>query len=125
VSVKVAIASSNRKYIGLHFGQASDFFIFEIKENGNSEFIGTRKNIPPSDDPNLLENHDKALAKSVDLISDCDVVLASQIGPSASKALLSCRVQSYSIHGLLIGKALKKSASSKLVSKPIPRLIIH
>ena len=125
MSLKVAIASSNGKFIDLHFGQAPNFLIFEIKENGDSEFIGVRKNIPPSDDPNLLENHDKALAKSVDLISDCDVVLASQIGPSASKALLSCEVQSYSIPGLLIEKALKKLASSKLVSKPVPRPIIH
>jgi Uncharacterized conserved protein len=125
MSLKVAIASSNGKYIDLHFGQAPDFLIFEIKENGDSEFIGVRKNIPPSDDPNLLENHDQALAKSVDLISDCDVVLASQIGPSASQALLSCNVQSYSIPGLLIEKALTKLASSKLVSKPIPKPIFH
>ncbi len=125
MSLKVAIASSNGKSIDLHFGQAPDFLIFEVKENGNFEFRGVRKNVPPSDDPNLLENHDKALAKSVNLISDCDVVLASQIGPSASKALLSCNVQSYSIPGLLIEKALNKLASSKLVSKPIPRPIIH
>ena len=125
MSLKVAIASSNGKSIDLHFGQAPDFLIFEIKENGDSEFIGVRKNIPPSDDPNLLENHDEALLKSVNLISDCDVVLASQIGPSASKALLSCEVQSYSIPGLLIEKALNKLASSKLVSKPIPRPIFH
>ncbi|WP_424354728.1 NifB/NifX family molybdenum-iron cluster-binding protein [Methanobacterium sp. MBAC-LM] len=123
--LKVAIASSDGKSIDLHFGQAPDFLIFEIKENGDSKFIEARKNIPPSDDPNLLENHDNALAKSVDLISDCDVVLASQIGPSASKAILSCSVQSYSIRGLLIEKALKKLASSKLVSKPVPRPIIH
>jgi len=29
--------------------------IFEIKENQNFEFIEVRKNIPPYDDPNLLE----------------------------------------------------------------------
>ena len=125
MSLKVAVASSNGKVIDLHFGQAPDFLIFEIKENGDSEFIEERKNIPPADDPNLLENHDKALAKSVDLISDCDVVLTSQIGPSASKALLSYEVQAYSIPGFMIEKALKKLASSKLVSKPIARPIIY
>ena len=123
--LKVAIASSNGKIIDLHFGQAPDFLIYEIKENGDFEFIEARKNIPPSDDPNLLENHDNALAKSVDLISDCNVVLVSQIGSGAVKALLSCELQSYSIPGLQIEKALKKLASSKLVSKPISRPIIH
>jgi len=54
-----------------------------------------------------LENHDKALAKSVDLISDCDVILPSQIGPSTSKALLSCGVKSYSVLNFMIEKALK------------------
>ncbi|MGB9977861.1 NifB/NifX family molybdenum-iron cluster-binding protein [Methanobacterium sp.] len=123
--LKIAIASSDRKVIDQHFGQAPDFLIYEIKENGNFEFIEIRKNIPPSDDPNLLENHDNALAKSADLISDCNVVLASQIGPGAVKALLSCKVKPYSIPDFLIEKALKKLASSKLVSKPIPRPIIH
>jgi predicted Fe-Mo cluster-binding NifX family protein len=72
-----------------------------------------------------LENHDKALAKSVDLISDCDVILPSQIGPSTSKALLSCGVKSYSVLNFMIEKALKKLASSKLISRPIPRPVIH
>ncbi|HEX3013301.1 MAG TPA: NifB/NifX family molybdenum-iron cluster-binding protein [Methanobacterium sp.] len=122
---KVAIASSNGKSVDQHFGQAADFLIFEIKENEDFEFIEVRKNIPPSDDPDLFENHDNALAKSVDLISDCDVVLASQIGPGAVKALLSCKIRPYSIPNLLIEKALKKLASSKLVSKPILRPAIY
>lgn len=125
MSLKVAIVSSNGKSIDLHFGQAPDFLIFKINENGDSKFIEVRKNIPPSNDPDLLENHDKALAKSVNLISDCDVALASQIGPSASKALLSCEVKSYSVPNFTIEKVLKKLASSKLVSKPIPRPIFH
>lgn len=125
MSFKIAIASSDGKYIDQHFGQAPDFFIFEIKENQDFEFIEVRKNIPPYDDPNLLENHHNALAKSADLISDCEVVLASQIGPGAIKTLLSCKIQPYTVPNLLIKDALKKLASSKLVSNPIPRPIIH
>ena len=125
MSFKVAVASSDGKHIDQHFGQAPDFLIFEIKENQCFEFIEVRKNIPPYDNPNLLEDHDNALARSVDLISDCNVALASQIGPGAVKALLSCKIRPYAIPDLLIEKALKKLASSKLVSNPIPRPAIH
>ena len=125
MSFKVAVASSDGKSINQHFGQAPDFLIFEIKENQDLEFIEVRKNIPPYDDPNLLENHDNALARSVNLISDCNAVLASQIGPGAIKALLSCKVRPYAIPDLMIEKALKKLASSKLVSNPTPRPAIH
>jgi len=120
MSFKVAIASSDRKSVDQHFGQTPDFLIFEIKENRDFEFIEVRKNIPPYDDPNLLEDHDNALAKSADLISDCDVVLASQIGHGAVKILLSCKIQPYAVSNLLIENALKKLASSKLVSNPVP-----
>lgn len=125
MSFKLAIASSDRKSIDQHFGQTPDFLIFEIKENREFEFIEVRKNIPPYENPNLLEDHDNALARSVDLISDCEVVLASQIGPGAVKALLSCKIQPYNVPNLLIENALKKLASSKSVSNPIPRYVIH
>lgn len=114
MSFKVAVVSSDRKSIDQHFGQAPDFLIFEIKENQEFEFIEVRKNIPPYENPNLLEDHDNAIAKSVNLISDCDVVLASQIGPGAVKTLLSCQIRPYAVHDLLIENALKKLASSKL-----------
>ncbi len=125
MSFKVAIASSDGKFIDQHFGQAPHFLIFEIKENQDFEFIEVRENIPPYDDPNLLENHNNALARSADLISDCKVALASQIGIGAVKTLLSCKIQPYSVSNLRIENALKKLASSKLVSNPIPKPVIH
>ncbi len=125
MTFKVAIASSNGKSVNQHFGQTPNFLIFEIKGNEDFEFIEVRKNIPPSDNLDLLENHDKALAKSADLISDCNLVLASHIGPGAVKTLLSYKIKPYSTPDLMIEKALKKLASSKLVSNPIPRPVIH
>jgi predicted Fe-Mo cluster-binding NifX family protein len=122
---KVAVASSDRKSIDQHFGQASHFLIFKIKESQEFEFIEVRKNIPPYENPNLLEDHDNAIERSVNLISDCDVVLASQIGPGAVKILLSCQIQPYGVPNLLIENALKKLTSSKLVSNTIPKPVIY
>lgn len=125
MSFKVAITSSNGKSIDQHFGQASHFLIFEIKENQDFEFIEVRKNIPPCDDPDFLENHDNAVARSADLILDCKAVIASQIGHGAVKTLLSCKIQPYAVFNLQIEHALKKLASSKLVSQAIPGPAIH
>lgn len=92
MSYKVAVASSDGKFINQHFGRARQFLIFEIKDDGAFEFLVLRDNTPPC---NGGEHNDDLLAKTVDLVADCRAVLASQIGPGAIDALVARGVRPY------------------------------
>lgn len=43
MSFKVAVASSDGKYINQHFGWAQQFLIFEIDDNGEYKFLEPQK----------------------------------------------------------------------------------
>ena len=105
MSFKVAIASNDGKRINEHFGKTLSFLIYEIKEDGSYKFLESRKNTPPY----LLE-------RSINLILDCNTVLASQIGPKATHILYCHGIQSYMINNL-IDDALRRLASSKLKTR--------
>jgi len=104
MSYKVAVASSDGKFINQHFGRARQFLVFEIKDDGEFEFLVLRDNTPPCDGG---VHNDDLFAGTVDLISDCRAVLASQIGPGAIDALLSRGIQPYVIPDF-IEDALKR-----------------
>lgn len=103
--IKVAAASSDGKYVNQHFGKADKFMIIEIKDNGEYEFLELRQTAPRcGGSPELKE-------KNIDLISDCDVLLVSQIGPGAIKKLLKKGVKPL-IMPLFIEDALQEIFSS-------------
>lgn len=110
MSYKVAVASSDCKFINQHFGRARQFLIFEIKDGGGFEFLALRENTPPC---GVGEHDDRLLEKTVDLISDCKVVLACQIGPGASDILLARGIHPYSRPGF-INDVLKRLTFSKI-----------
>lgn len=65
---------------------AGQFLIFEIDDQGDYKFLELRKNVPACD----VEGHtEDAMNRSVELISDCKAVIASQIGPVAIDILLA------------------------------------
>lgn len=72
--MKVAVASTNGKNVDLHFGDADQFFIWDI-EKDESEFEEIRKKM---DIP--LNDHTERWKASLDLIGDCKAVLCSRIG---------------------------------------------
>lgn len=86
MSYKVAVASSDGKFINRHFGHSNQFLVFELDET-NYKFLELRQNAPPC---NGQEHHEGKMAESIDLLSDCRAILASRIGPGAA-ALLSSR----------------------------------
>jgi len=70
--MKIAIASTNGENVDLHFGDANQFFIFDIE---NNEFLELRKK------SNIrLEDHTDRWKESTDIISDCKAVLCKKIG---------------------------------------------
>ncbi len=103
MSHKVAIASSDGKFVNQHFGRAQQFLIVELRDDGSYEYLETRKNKPTC----TVEGHDSSIEDSLDLISDCDGVLVSQVGPGAADMLISRGIQPIIIP-MLIDDALKK-----------------
>jgi len=107
MSIKIAVASKDGKYIHPHFGHAEQFLIFEI-DGGKFEFLEIR----PTDPPCFGGRHDEnRLAKSIDVIADCRAVLASQIGPGAAGALLARGIKPYVTRDF-ISDALQELVSS-------------
>jgi predicted Fe-Mo cluster-binding NifX family protein len=72
--MKIAVASTDGKLVDLHFGDANQFFIFDISFDENTfEEIRKKTDIP-------LEDHTERWRSSIDLIEDCKAVLCSKIG---------------------------------------------
>jgi predicted Fe-Mo cluster-binding NifX family protein len=100
---KIAIASSDGKFVNQHFGRAQQFLIVELKDDGSYEFLEIRKNKPTC----TVEGHDSTIEDTLDLISDCDGVLVSQVGPGAADRLIERGIQPIIIP-MFIEDALKK-----------------
>ena len=107
MTFKVAVASSDGKFINQHFGKANQFLIFEIHSNGEYKFLETRLNNPACD---VGGHTDNAMMETVKLLSDCKAVLASQIGPGAVDTLLKNNINPY-IAPTFIDDALKEIGS--------------
>jgi predicted Fe-Mo cluster-binding NifX family protein len=73
--LEIAVASTNGRFIDLHFGDANRFLIYKIEE-GNAKFQEIREKTPMP-----IENHQERWVSSIDLISDCKAVICSKIGP--------------------------------------------
>lgn len=83
MSYKVAVASSDGKYVNEHFGRAKQFLIFKVVDQ-QCEFDELRKNNPPC----TGEGHNEdQMSRTVELLEDCKAVLVSQIGAGAVQAL--------------------------------------
>jgi len=94
ITFKVAVASESGLFIDEHFGRSPKFLIFEVEKNGKYKLIELRKNVPPED---YLENHDQALNKLINKVSDCRFVLAEKVGPDAKYKLNSNNIRAYEI----------------------------
>lgn len=74
MSFRVAIASSDGKYIDREFGRASQFLVFELSSK-NYHFVETRNN--EASHQGYQEN---VLIKTVELLADYELVVANKIG---------------------------------------------
>lgn len=104
---KVAIASSDGVFINQHFGRAQQFQIyvldaqqqsFVLEEVRQTQGICSQQQHQPS-----------LLSEKVAALSDCQMVLASRIGPGAADALLERGIEPYVVADF-IEDALKKVA---------------
>lgn len=79
---RVAIASSDGKFIDQHFGHADRFIIVDVASSGYS-VVGKRA-VPPAcdgtDEPSKFRH-------TAQLLKDCDAVFVSRIGKPAAQAM--------------------------------------
>jgi nitrogen fixation protein NifX len=106
--LRVAVASSDGKFINQHFGHAEQFLIFDIDNEGNYDYVELRKNEPTCSGGNHSAG---SMKEAVDVLNGVKVVLAAQIGPGASQTLLANGIQSFSVPSY-IDEALKKLGAS-------------
>ena len=80
--VRVAAASNDGETINLHFGQAQEFYIYDIGPKG-WEFVEKR-------DIRRTFGHDPAEFDKVKLLlNDCKAVIVNRVGPTAAEYLLN------------------------------------
>lgn len=72
--VRIDVASSDGEVINRHFGAAEQFLIFDVGEN-SIIYTSKRRNEPPYD---LGGHSDEKLAETIELISDCKILLVSR-----------------------------------------------
>ncbi|TCK92833.1 putative Fe-Mo cluster-binding NifX family protein [Natranaerovirga hydrolytica] len=103
MNVKVAVASSDGKVINSHFGRATQFLIFQLKDK-EYNFIEIRKNKPSCSN---LDNPKGNVEDTIALIFDCDYVLCSQIGEGMLNRLSQTGIRAIAIRDW-IDNGLKK-----------------
>ncbi|MBA2861874.1 NifB/NifX family molybdenum-iron cluster-binding protein [Methanococcus maripaludis] len=73
-TLKVAIASTDGVNVNMHFGAATHFLIFEIKDNV-AEFMEFRENPTTT-----IKEHTDRWNYALDLLKDCGAIFCSRIG---------------------------------------------
>lgn len=91
MSYKVAIATSDGKFVNQHFGKATKFAIYEVEDKRFS-LLEVRENKPACGDSGHQEN---AMYDSINLLLDCKIVLISMIGVGPDQVLFDKGILSY------------------------------
>jgi len=75
--LRIAVCSSDGRMIDEHFGTTPQFLVLDL-ENGIPKFIEKRQNRPACHDSGHAGD---AMANSIDLISDCQILFTARAGP--------------------------------------------
>lgn len=109
---RVAIASSDGKFIDQHFGHANRFIIVDVTDTGYA--VVENRVAPPvcngSDEPSGFQ-------RTARLLKDCDAVFVSRIGGPAAQAMFSEGIRVFeSLH--FIEDVLNKLIANRLLEQP-------
>lgn len=99
---KVAVASSDGIWVNQHFGSAKEFWIYEVFENGEYNFIEQRGISLKEKDV----SHHAKITRLVDILQDVEAVLSVQIGSHAERLLLYKGINAFTVSSD-IDKALR------------------
>ncbi|WP_408071952.1 NifB/NifX family molybdenum-iron cluster-binding protein [Butyrivibrio sp. JL13D10] len=93
---RVALASTDNRYVDQHFGRAESFLIVDVDENGDYEEIEQRFVNPVC---NGGSHDSEKLKRGVEALLDCNFVLAAKIGQGASYELKEHGIVSFEMPG--------------------------
>lgn len=82
----IAFASSDGIHVNQHFGWSKSFELYRITAE-NAEYV---KTLDSSEDE-IADEHEK-LAYKIGTVKEADIMYCSQIGPTASKMVLSEKI---------------------------------
>ena len=128
MSTKVALVSSDGLKIDLHFGQAKEFFIYELQKDAFVQI--EKRELPVNSGEAALGPQDEAfccpgggggcggcgggasgpLAPAVELLLDCQAVIAAQIGQNMRRQFERNAISVFDIE-LQVSEALEKLAA--------------
>jgi predicted Fe-Mo cluster-binding NifX family protein len=110
---RIAVASNDGKVVNQHFGHSRQFIIFEVSDQGEWDFSEIRSTIPAC---SFGEHSDSSIDNVVRVLSDCRVVVVSQIGYGAEQALNTAGIKAYTIPDLIytaLNKVIKSLSQQK------------
>ncbi len=95
---KIALASTDGKNVNVHYGRASEFYIFCIDDDEGYDFLEKRTVSPVC----LEGRHIKSqMEQSVSLFTDCKYVGASRIGSGALSSLTAKGIRAMELPGTI------------------------
>ncbi len=95
MSFRVAVASYDGKSVDRDFVGTDQFFVFELSDNRLQFLENRRISIP-------CQGHRKSqLIKIIEIIDDCEIVIASEICPGAAMLLGNKGIQYFAIENKL------------------------
>lgn len=98
MALKIAVATTDGIVVNQHFGRADRFLIVEVDDSRTVVGREVRTVEPVCDGGN---HDDNRLERQAELLSDCDAVLVSRIGPGARQALERRGVDVYELPGII------------------------
>lgn len=96
-TLRVAIGSADGKFVHEHFGRATSFQVFDLTGD-TLRFVETRITTPACQHDG---HDDQQLQRTVDLVSDVDVVMVAAIGPAAEAALVTRGIRAFAVQNFI------------------------
>jgi predicted Fe-Mo cluster-binding NifX family protein len=96
MTIKLALATTDRLTVYTHFGQAREFHIVEVEDDDSYVFTETRQVTPACTGGGHSENAFDAI---IEQISDCDAVVVGQIGQGAADYVLQRNIRVFEAPG--------------------------
>lgn len=109
---RIAIASSDGKYVDLHFGHADRFIVVDIGDSGYG--VAERRSCEPACD-GLDEQ--SGFDRVAEALLDCEAVFVSRIGPAAAQAMAAKGIRVFEAPHF-IEDVLNKIVKDKLLDGP-------
>ncbi|MBQ7264982.1 MAG: dinitrogenase iron-molybdenum cofactor biosynthesis protein [Firmicutes bacterium] len=95
---KIALASSDGIVVNKHFGRASSFYIYDIEEGKEPNYIETRLVTPICE---TGEHDENKLEENLLSLKDCSNIIAVRIGPGARAKAEQMGINCFEIPGLI------------------------